>query len=191
MIKLDVGIVARALVGQNVCGDAGRVWESEGAVLAALADGLGHGPEAAVAASTFLACIAEHVDDGLEELLRTAGVALSGTRGAAVALARFELESRRMWFSGIGNIECRASSRERIAPVSVAGILGRPLRKTKVYEYNVAPGDLIVLHSDGVSRAGDLAQFHGIPARTAAERIVDAWGKVHDDASCIVVSCRE
>jgi phosphoserine phosphatase RsbX len=189
MTKLDVGVATRPIAGQRECGDCGGAWVSGCRTVVALADGLGHGPSAAAASSAFVAYVAEHFEEELEGLVRMAGKAIAGTRGAAVAIVRIDCESQRLWFAGVGNIELHSLSRERIAPVSVPGILGRPLRKVKIFEYGLATGDIIILHSDGVSRGVDLPELRGMSAQRASLRVIDTWGKQHDDASCATIVC--
>ena len=51
MGKTEYGLTAKALQG-DYCGDTGLVLENKGIMLCAIIDGVGHGPNAAIAAVT-------------------------------------------------------------------------------------------------------------------------------------------
>jgi hypothetical protein len=111
---------------------------------------------------------------------------LAGTRGAVAALALVSFESNELSFSGIGNVEFQAVSREPIRPVSLPGIVGRRVRKTKRFDYAIHPGDFFVLHSDGISSRFDARLYRELAPQVAADRILQAHGKTTDDATCVV-----
>lgn len=184
---MDIAAAQRPAVGETQCGDAYSVVPQAGTTLVAVADGLGHGPEAARAALAFCGHVERHAERPIEAILATADAALSGTRGAAVALLRLDPRGR-FEFAGIGNIAVRAHSRRPIHPVSVAGTLGRRQRRAPRSEsFDVDAGDLIVVHTDGVSSRYDLDAIRaGAPARIA-ETLLSSHGRSNDDATCIVV----
>jgi len=123
----------------------------------------------------------------LEDVIRGASQAMNRTRGAAAALLRIDAAQRVVSFAGIGNIELRSVAAQVIKPVCVPGILGRPLRKVLTFDYELSPGDLFVLFTDGISSRLQLAQFAGLEPQAMADAILEQHGKLHDDASCIVV----
>ena len=68
----------------------------------------------------------------------------------------------------------------------IAGTRGRPLRETT---YPVEPGDVVVLHSDGLPARGSLADYPGLAVRSP---LVVAGGLLRDhavrrDDSCVAV----
>ncbi len=76
-----------------------------------LADGLGHGLEAHVAASEAVRILRLHPDLPPGALLqRVHGALRSSTRGAAVAVARIDLALNQVTFAGVGNIAARIYS---------------------------------------------------------------------------------
>ncbi len=186
---IEIGTAQRPARHQTVCGDALAVVRLNGTVVIALADGLGHGPEAREAAEAFCAWVEGRPVEDFHKLLRGATGTLAGTRGAAGAVTRIDETRGAMEFCGVGNIELRALSRERIAPICVEGIIGRPLRTIKSFDYPVYPGDLLVLHSDGISTRFDLARYHDGLVGDIAGLILAEHGKDHDDATCVVIRC--
>jgi hypothetical protein len=55
----------------------------------------------------------------------------------------------------------------------------------------VAPGDVVLLHSDGISSGFDLGAFRDLEPEEMARRIVEAHKKSFDDATCVVAVLRD
>jgi serine/threonine protein phosphatase PrpC len=172
--------------GEVVCGDDFVVVHGE-STLIAIADGLGHGPAALEASHAFCQFVASRPLDTLQPLMLAGSQAIAHTRGAAAALVRICPASHRMWFTGVGNIELHAVSQHRIRPVSTAGIVGRKLRKIVQYEYPLVPGDLLLLHTDGISSRLELSDEVHPELDRIVDNVMSRHGKDHDDATCIVV----
>jgi hypothetical protein len=69
----------------------------------------------------------------------------------------------------------------------LAGIVGHNVRASKVMPFTMKPGDIYCVMSDGVSTRGNLkACLPGSP-ETVARRIVESWGKDHDDATAVIL----
>ncbi|HQP37456.1 MAG TPA: SpoIIE family protein phosphatase [Polyangiaceae bacterium] len=187
---LSAALAQRPRLSEVTCGDA--AWIGEGDTpLVAVVDGLGHGKLAAEASQSFAAWIASHSDQPLDWLLEQGGRAIAHTRGVAASLVRFDLAHRRLWFAGVGNVELRAACRNRIAPISHPGILGRPLRRPpRVFESTIEPGDLMVLFSDGISSRVDVSSLTTLEPQEAANKVLREHGKDHDDATVVVLRCR-
>ena len=155
---LCVGGVALAAPGETVCGDA---WQAElapcGTQLRLLvADGLGHGPEAARAADAAAALLRGRAADAPggapSALLNAAHAALRGTRGAAGALALLDSSARTITFAGAGNIAGRVlSGLEDRSLMSQHGTLGLQVRTLSDLVYPWPPHACLVLHSDGLA----------------------------------------
>ncbi len=69
-----------------------------------VADGAGHGIEAARAADIGVQMFREHADAPCEEIVERMHRALMPTRGAAVAVARIDEAARTVRYVGVGNI---------------------------------------------------------------------------------------
>jgi negative regulator of sigma-B (phosphoserine phosphatase) len=154
-----------------------------------LADGLGHGPRAEEAAAVMCAHVAAHPADAIEDVLRGASQAMSHTRGAAGAIMRIDARTLAMEFTGVGNVELQSVTQGLVRPFCVPGIIGRRLRKVLRFDYVLAPGDVLAMYSDGISSRFDLGKYAVRGAQEAAEAILADHGKLHDDATCIVVRC--
>jgi hypothetical protein len=187
-MNLTICAAQRPYAGETVCGDAYSVVDGE-RTLIALADGLGHGPAAAEAANAFCRFAAERPSTGLRALMTLASDEIAKTRGAAAALLRIDLPRGELEFAGVGNIEVRAVSREPIKPVSVAGIVGRRMRKVRVFGYPVHRGDLLIAFTDGISSRLSLTDYAELDEQSLADRVMADHGKLHDDATCVVIRC--
>lgn len=190
MGKTEYGLTAKALQG-DYCGDTGLVLENKGIMLCAIIDGVGHGPNAAIAAVTAKNYIEANSEAPLTEILQGMHEVLKSTQGAVACLCRIDLKSGQLTMAGIGNITCRifrGLDSERL--LSREGILGYMVSSPREHSYRLDNSDLLLMHSDGVREHFELFEYPGIlkgNAAAVAERIVETLGKNNDDASCLAV----
>jgi anti-sigma regulatory factor (Ser/Thr protein kinase) len=135
--------------GEEYCGDAVALADVTGSRTAVVADGLGHGPDAAEAADAALRVFTENPDRPLSHQLTNMHRALRTTRGAAVALVR--IAPRRLEFCGVGNVSGASlgDGPSRLL-LSTPGIVGFTLPSAPVRHLTLADEDVVVLHTDGV-----------------------------------------
>jgi anti-sigma regulatory factor (Ser/Thr protein kinase) len=186
--------------GAEYSGDAWAWVRSGDRMTLMLADGLGHGPEAARASAAAVEALHGSAHRSPAEMLRHLDTALGGTRGAAVALAQVDVGAGRLRFAGIGNVGARlCEGGSWRALVSRPGIVGVHRSATVREEETAWAQDrLLILHSDGlpsrwVPPAG-ICPGTGTepdPAVTAAVTIRDASSParpVRDDTAVAVLS---
>ena len=122
--------------------------------------------------------------------------ALTRSRGAVMTLAWFDLEPRRLRWTGVGNVEgrlVRAAADPRRPSEGAfmrGGVVGYNLPAIRVTTTELHDGDLLVLATDGVSSGFAAALDHEAGAQELAERVLEAHGKATDDALVVVVRCR-
>jgi anti-sigma regulatory factor (Ser/Thr protein kinase) len=164
--ELEAGVICTCKSGETVCGDAWSVHSERGRYVAVVADGLGHGPEAAAAAQTALESVSARPQLAPAEQLSTMHLALRPTRGAAVAVVELQPSRGMGTFCGVGNISgvVRAAGKSR-SLVSHNGTLGHHMRKTQEFAFPYPPGALLIMHSDGVSARWDLDRYRGLEMR--------------------------
>lgn len=148
-------IAERPLPGYLDSGDKYLVAPFPGGVLAAVADGLGHGEEASAASSTAIATLAAHPGAPVAALMQRCHEALRPTRGAVITLASFHACSSTMTWLAVGNVEAvlRRGSSPHAKPVAIlprGGIIGDRLPPLNPATLAVAPGDLLLLATDGI-----------------------------------------
>jgi anti-sigma regulatory factor (Ser/Thr protein kinase) len=181
------GAVAVAMPGQEVCGDSWSV-EANGVTTFLVADGLGHGPDAANASVEAVRLFHRFNGHRVETLVDYVHGGLRATRGAAVSIARFDPAARKVMFAGIGNVSGTLVASDAVRRmVSMPGTAGHIARKIQSFDYPFENG-LMVLASDGIS-TWNLNRYPGIqsnhPALIAAILYRD-FGRKHDDATVLV-----
>jgi phosphoserine phosphatase RsbX len=190
-MNITIGSACSVAAGEEIAGDEVVVVRQTPWVLIGLADGLGHGPHAAQAASTFCQYVKEHATLPIEDLLIGAGEMLASTRGAAAALVRINEEAGELEFAGVGNVAMKAMAKTAMPIFCSAGILGRRVRRLRSFRFPMAPGDVVALYSDGIASGFELAGFRDLEPEEMARRIVDAHKKSFDDATCVVAMLRD
>lgn len=191
--RLDWGVAQRPLAGEPVCGDAALVEETAQGCLLAVADGLGHGPEAAAAAAAALAWLRQHAQPALVPLLRGCHDVLRPTRGAVLSLAWVSYDAGTLTWAGVGNVGgvlLRGAARDaggREHLLCRPGIVGVELPSAYATITAVAPGDTLVLYTDGLWQecATEFSDARSAPQR-AAEALLAAYGRERDDALALV-----
>ncbi|MFG3550498.1 ATP-binding SpoIIE family protein phosphatase [Streptomyces sp. NPDC047725] len=183
--------------GGDYSGDAWAWVRAGDRVTLMLADGLGHGPEAARASSAAVEALRGAARLVPSEALKQLDAALSGTRGAAVALAQVDVRAGLLRFAGVGNIGARLCAEGTWRPlVSQPGIVGTH-RPTTVRdeEREWAEDRVLILHSDGLPSRWTPSPVSCAPsvdpAVTAAVTVRDASSParpVRDDTAVAVLS---
>lgn len=180
--------ITRPMAGQDVCGDAYAIREDDGVLTLMLADGLGHGPLAAVASTEAVRVFRGAPAGGPVPLLTAVHRALHGTRGAAVAVARLEADQVR--YSGVGNIAgVVVDGTARRVMISHPGIVGAQARTIRETTYPLPRGAAVIMHSDGVTERQTLDGYPGLLTRSplvTASVVLRDFGVRRDDASVVV-----
>jgi anti-sigma regulatory factor (Ser/Thr protein kinase) len=159
----QVGLVAVAKAGESVTGDGWCVSHSPAAVSVLLADGLGHGVEAADASSAAIAVFTQRPHAKPAEALEAVHLGLRHTRGAAAAVASLNRPSRVVTFAGVGNIGAVITLDGTVRhAVSHNGTLGHEARRFREYTYPWEAGSLLVMHSDGLTSHWSLDVYPGL-----------------------------
>jgi anti-sigma regulatory factor (Ser/Thr protein kinase) len=189
-----VGFAGRPVSGEEVSGDSWGIKEIGPDVLVMLADGLGHGilaNDASVeAVSTFKKCTYEAPSAIVENIHR----ALRGTRGAAVAVARLDLNTRRVHYAGLGNISgIIVGSQKTQSMISHHGTAGHEGKHFQEFVYPFPDGAILVMHSDGLATSWNIASYPGLakrhPSVIAAVLYRDS-SRQRDDVCVVVVKER-
>jgi hypothetical protein len=187
---LRTGGFSRPYKGLSICGDSFLIEERGGTTLVAVVDGLGHGYESSVAAERAIEVIRELGDLSVGPLLLRVHQELRSTRGAALGLMKVD-ERGVGEFCGIGNIEVQALNGQPPSVFCLAGIIGHNMRTSKVMPVTMKNGDIYCLMSDGISTRGNLKGCLPGSPETVARRIVEHWGKDHDDATAVILGFGE
>lgn len=185
------GVVQVPKSGEDVCGDQWGEAVTNGQRTLLLADGLGHGIDAARASSAAVDVLHKHSEYSVTELLGAVHDALRPTRGAAVAIARLNVERQNVAFAGLGNISATlfgvaTPPRRMVSTNGTAGVEARHLRE---FTYPWCPGDTLILHSDGIGTHWNLSDYPGLGAHDPAiiaGVVFRDFNRGTDDATVIV-----
>jgi negative regulator of sigma-B (phosphoserine phosphatase) len=179
-------------MGPEESGDRHLVAFTPGGALIAVMDGLGHGPEAAFAADVASRVLARHAAEPLPALLDRCHRELKHTRGVAMTLAFISWPEGRLTWAGVGNVEGRllrsaaSPGRGSESTLLLGGVVGFRMPDVRTGSYELAPGDLLILATDGIAASfADELPTQGGPTEIA-ERILRKHRK-HDDALALVV----
>lgn len=183
------GAVSIAMPGETVCGDSWSVSNNGSARTLFLADGLGHGHDAAEAAVEAVRLFHRFGGHQVPTLLDYVHGGLRATRGAAVSIARFDPATPQMVFGGIGNVAgTLVVDGELKRMVSMPGTAGYNARKIQSFEYPFAKG-LVILNSDGLASSWALGKYPNLitvhPTLIAAILYRD-FSRRRDDATVLV-----
>ena len=183
------GGVSIAKTGQNVCGDAWSVSNTGNVRTLLVADGLGHGSEAAEASVEAIRLFHRYNGHSVSNVIDYIHSGLRSTRGAAVSIARFDPATKTITFSGIGNVAgMLASNGETKRMVSMAGTAGYTARKIQSFDYPFERG-LLILYSDGLASSWSIDRYHNLaslhPSLIAGILYRD-FNRHRDDATVLV-----
>ena len=185
-----VSAINLPIAGESVCGDA---WDShleQGRSLYLLADGLGHGPVAHEAAEEAVAAFRKHAAKTPKEILQAIHFALAKTRGAAIAIAEILHPRGEVRYAGSGNIaSVILGGQQARSLVSMNGTPGHNLGTVQEFMYPWTPGDLLVMHSDGLGTRWNLKDYPGLRTRhpgLIAGVLFRDFSRKRDDASILV-----
>ncbi|GAB2842416.1 ATP-binding protein [Pseudoduganella ginsengisoli] len=188
---LELGVVSQALPGETECGDSWALACDATSATALVADGLGHGGDAAIAAQAAVTAVMARPTQRAAVLLEDAHLALRHTRGAAVSVVRIDMLEDRLVLAGIGNVACHAwlgSARRQL--VSHNGIVGSNMRKVQEFDAPWGVGGMLILHSDGIGTRWNLDDYPGLAARhpaVIAAILYRDFCRKRDDATVLVV----
>ncbi len=175
--------------GESCGGDAVFARVGDDAALFVVLDVLGHGPNAhrvAQRALALLECLP--VETGALAAIDALHEGLHGTRGAvATALSLHHGDGE---LCGVGNIAFRLLG-FRCAFVSTPGVLGMQSARRIGTRFRLAPGQGVILHSDGISQRFDLERIPAQQPEALCEYLLSHHRHRHDDASVLIVRAED
>jgi anti-sigma regulatory factor (Ser/Thr protein kinase) len=182
-----------AAPGETVSGDAWACRQDGHRASLIVADGLGHGPDAAEAADAAMRVFAMHPGADARAVVERCHAALRSTRGAALASIDIDVSTRSLSFCGAGNIAARIiSGVQDRSLLSQHGTVGVQIRKIQEVVYELPDHAVLVAHSDGIASRWDLKE---VPELLSSDPIILAAHLIHhklrgrDDATVVVMQC--
>ncbi len=189
-VPIEVAVVSEPIRGEEVCGDGWGIRNTAGGLLLMVVDGSGHGILASEAAREAERVFREAKTDSLLEILHDAHAALRKTRGAALSIARINLENGLLSFAGIGNVSASiVSNGATRGMVCHNGTLGQQMYRVQEFTYPWDSASTLVMHSDGLLTRWDLDHCPGIwhkPPSVIAALLHRDFCRGRDDVTVLV-----
>jgi negative regulator of sigma-B (phosphoserine phosphatase) len=177
---------------QSILGDGFVVKPIHNGLMLAVADGLGHGSEAAIASALCIDTLARNAELPIPELLRVCHETMRGTRGATMSVASFDYASDEMTWSGVGDVAAVLIRADAATPPSLeslvlrAGLLGNGSPAFTASRTRIGRGDLVVLATDGIGPGFERTVVRDETPQAVAERVLADHAKRTDDALVLV-----
>jgi anti-sigma regulatory factor (Ser/Thr protein kinase) len=189
---IQVGAVATCAPGESTSGDAWSVAVDGHDVAMLVADGLGHGALAGLAANGARAVFDQHPFGSTARYFADAHERLRSTRGAAVALAQYAKATDTLTYAGVGNVAGALLAPDGRARglVSHNGTVGATVRQGRELTYHWSQGDLLVMYSDGLKGVWNFDRYPGLLAQhpaVVAAAVHRDYLRGRDDATIVVV----
>lgn len=190
---VDWAVAQKPAPGQTVSGDLHLVQPHDRGVLLAAVDGLGHGPEATLAATIAVETLARRPGDSVHALTKRCHEALTHTRGVVMTLATLDASDHTITWCGVGNVEARLFRHDAGAtsmPESAllrGGTVGSVLPSLYASVIPVNPGDVLILASDGIWPDYEQDVPLLSPPQRIAAHVMQKYFKGSDDALVLVV----
>lgn len=193
--RVDIGALCLPAPGESESGDVWSVATHGSRLAALMADGLGHGPEAAKAGQAAQATFAREPFIELRALLQQSHQALQTTRGAAICLAHLDIDEATLQWTGAGNVMGRVLSGVFDKSVLTQhGTAGVQIRRPEVSAMALPDHALLVLHSDGIESRWTADRLRPLlqrdPTLLAAVLLRDHT-RHRDDATIVVIRRKE
>jgi len=186
-----VGSMCIPLASEEICGDSWGITSLDTNVHLLVADGLGHGPEAATASLLAVDALLDNADKTPSRILQECHSKMKGSRGAAVAISNIDTESNLLNFIGIGNIAGSIYSKtKRQHLLSHNGIVGSNMHKTKEFVHDWSSDSILIMHSDGIGTKWDLDHYETLSERhpsVIAAVLHRDHTRVRDDSTIVVL----
>ena len=178
--------------GAQESGDLHVIQGFSGGLLIGVMDGLGHGPEAAVASRICASVLKGYSGEPLDAMVALCHERLHGSRGVALSICTLNEKSSTWSWIGVGNVSCvllRNGAHPRGAREFLMqrnGVVGGFMHKPTVSTLPALPEDVMVLATDGIRTDFSYAlNLAGTPQQVA-ERILDTHATGKDDALTLV-----
>ena len=188
---LEYGVACVTPPDQEESGDRHLVRTIHDGVLLAVVDGSGHGKDAGEPAQLAVATLETYANESVVSLFERCHEGLRSTRGAVITIVSISAAQGTLTWAGVGNIEgmlLRPGSpqagvdRLLLRP----GIVGYRLPRVQPQAVPIAPGDLIILATDGIRPDFENRIMPEEHPRMIANKISSGYRKRYDDGLVLV-----
>jgi serine phosphatase RsbU (regulator of sigma subunit) len=185
-------VIAWAWAGTGLepeSGDLHAVVAFPGGATVALIDGIGHGREAASAARAAAAVLDAYPGAAPDALFQRCHAALRTMRGAVMTIAAFGTAASSMTWLAVGNVDgvlFRGNGQPAETVIPRGGVVGYQLPALRSSTVSVAPGDTVILTTDGIRDGFTTELDLAHDPQLIAESILARFARGSDDAHVVV-----
>lgn len=192
MRAIEWAVAERALPGQSESGDGFVLFESGSTALAAVIDGLGHGPEAAQASRRAAEVLSEEPAADVIELFNRCHRELRNTRGVVMTVAQIDHATGSLTWMGVGDTHAHLNlpddgRRRWEVLVQSGGVVGYQLPGLRPRHRPFLPGDTLIMATDGIGAHSLGAVRLGATVDDIADRLLAEYATPGDDALVLVL----
>ena len=183
-------VATRPIDGETESGDSYVVEHLPNGCLIAVIDGLGHGPEAALASEMAVNLLKSNANETVTDLIKLCHKKLMKTRGVVLTVAKLYALDDTMAWVGVGNVEgvlAQTNNNNKREYVSLrGGALGFEIPPLRPNTIKVNKGDMLFFATDGIHSGfvSDL-ELTG-PIQQIADNILENHGRHNDDSLVLV-----
>jgi anti-sigma regulatory factor (Ser/Thr protein kinase) len=189
----EVAIMGKPYPGEIISGDDAAYFQSESQFLAAVCDGLGHGPEARKASNRAIEVLADNQEADLDQIVTVLNRELAGTRGCAMNLVRLDKMDRTIECASFGDVHSHLYTlRDAHFFPSTPFILGDgdlAQRRIRVETEPAEPRSVLVMFTDGLKSRTTLKGQLDIlrqPVIAIAQHLLENDSRPDDDVLILV-----
>ena len=193
----ETAVAGEPYPGEIISGDDAICLRSEAGFLAAVCDGLGHGPEAREASKEAVESIARHRDLDLREIVIAVNSEIAGSRGCALSIARFDKQTSTLQCVSAGDVRSHLYHfRDAHFFTSTPLVIGErelSTRRLRVEEATIAPGSVFAMFTDGLETKTTLKgqlELLRQPAIVNAQHLIARHARRTDDSLVFVARFR-
>jgi anti-sigma regulatory factor (Ser/Thr protein kinase) len=191
----EAAIMGKPFPGEALSGDDAIIIPSDGGLVAAVADGLGHGPEAREASNLAMDVVSRNAQTDLGAMAVAIDKELAPTRGCAISVARYLKGDGVLESISAGDVHAhlyhlRDAHFFTPTPMILGTGQSRP-QKLRIERVPVKPGSVLAIFSDGLKSRANLKGHLDVlrqPAIAIAQHLLDTESRPDDDA--LVLVCR-
>jgi anti-sigma regulatory factor (Ser/Thr protein kinase) len=194
----QTAVVGEPYPGELISGDDAVCLRSENGFLAAVCDGLGHGPEAREASSRAVDSIVRNRHLDLREIVLQVNSEISGSRGCALSIARFDSRTATLQCLSAGDVRSQLyyirDAQFFAATPMIIGVGELHARRLRIEEATVAPGSVFAMFTDGLETRTSLKGQLDIlrrPAVVIAQHLIASHSRRTDDSLVFVARFRK
>jgi anti-sigma regulatory factor (Ser/Thr protein kinase) len=191
--SLEIAGLVSPIKGEQLSGD-NMAWEITGErCMILMADGLGHGPQAAEAADEAVRIFRSNIGESPTSIMTRMHDALKKTRGAAAAVVEVRHRAGTLTYTGVGNIAgsiISTSTNLGRSLISHNGTVGHIMPRVQEFKIDWPRDGVLIMHSDGLQSRWDLSRYPGILARRPAliaGVLLRDFRRERDDSSVLVM----